>query len=226
MPPNQPAQATTFDPHYRRPSVRLSLKRNANPQVYGHLSRTHRSQGPGHLQLDDPPSAYLVYILGSDWRSRVITPVNKSSKARANASGQVPGYGYIPVPDNNDKDEHCLRMKRCGALLVTPGGDYSLEPQDRSIQAAERQIFGWPSAGGVWIYRIPAGGLRLDRECFGEWLAASLRDLEQAEPEKRALEALYLEIQHQRDMEGICEVLKTWAQYTTITSWSVQKWWN
>jgi len=202
----------TGPPRFECPYVRLALVHNANPQVYGHLSRTRISEGLGCLHLSDPPNAYLSYVLGPDWRSRLTTPPDHVLNTKSNGRRRkVPGYSCIPVPDDDDEDEHCLRMKRCGARLVVPDDDSLLEPQDRSIQAGERQIFGWPSAGGVWIYRIPPAGLRINPGCYGDdngWLEAALDVLERGEPEIKALEKLELEIRAQTDMEGVCGVLK------------------
>jgi len=201
----------TGSPRFKCPYVRLSLVHNANPQVYGHLSRTRISEGLGFLHLSDPPNAYLSYVLGLDWRSRVITPPDHFLNTKPNGCRKVPGYSCIPVPDDDDEDEHSLRMKRCGARLVVPDDDSCLELQDRSVKAGERQIFGWPSAGGVWIYRIPPAGLRIDPGCYGDdngWLEASLGVLERGEPEIKALEELQVKIRAQTNMEGVCGVLK------------------
>jgi hypothetical protein len=194
---------------------------NANPQIYGHLSRSRVSQGIGCLHLSG-----RLPILYSRTRLALglITPpdhyLNTESDAcsthgcRKNGRSKVRGYSYIPVPDDDedyDEDEYCLRMKRCGALLVVPGDDSLLEPQGRVIQAGERQIFGWPSAGGVWIYRILPEGLRLEWGAYDsdiDWLEAAATVVERGEPEIEALEELELEIRAQTDMEGVGRVLK------------------
>jgi len=203
---------------YKCPFIRLSLRHNANSQTYGRLSRTSIYQGLGCLHLSNPPHAYISYILGPDWRSRLVTPPEhylntKSTRRSKNDHSKVPGYSYIPVPyddDNHNEDEHYLRMKRCEARLVVPNDDSWLEAQDQPIQAGEKQIFGWPSAGGVWVYWIPPAGLRLDPGYYNEhdWLETAIRYMEQGEPEREALDALQLEIRAQTHMEGVCGVLK------------------
>lgn len=210
--PVQSTKAYTWYPRFRYPYVRLSLLHNANPQVYGHLSRSRISRGLGCLHLDNPSNAYLIYILGPDWRSRLVVPPDHSLNTKSKGRSKVHGYSYIPIPDDDDdEDEHCLRMKRCGARLVVPGDGSDMDEQDRPIQAGERQIFGWPLAGGAWIYRIPPEGLRLDRESYDDddaWLGAALGVVERGEPEIRALEELQWKIRAQTDMEGVCAVLK------------------
>lgn len=231
-PPPSLVQTTvpyTGPPQFVCPYVRLSLVHNANPQVYGHLSRTRISEGLGWLHISDPPKAHPSYILGPEWRLRLITPpdhylntksydgtqnnrikIGRSRKGRS----KVPGYSCIPVLDYNndyDEDEHCLRMKRCGARLVVPDDHSFMEPHDRSVQAGERQIFGWSSAEGVWIYRIPQEPLRLhpaDYDDDDAWLQAAATVLERGEPEIQALEKVQWGIRAEKEMEGVCEVLK------------------
>ncbi|EPE24103.1 hypothetical protein GLAREA_07953 [Glarea lozoyensis ATCC 20868] len=97
--------------------------------------------------LDRPMPAQLNYILDPDWRERLmVTTFNYRD---------VKEYTYIRAPDDpEDEAEHCLRMRRCGAdALLYNVTTHVL--QERLSAASAMQIMGWPSSGGVWMYRVP-----------------------------------------------------------------------
>lgn len=179
---------------------------------------------PYYLSIADPPPVYLSYILGPEWRSQVIIPQKDASNTEAKSYKTGDGYSSIPRPDltasDRDEVEHCLRMKRCGALQIDQHDhDVPVDLTDRRIQDTERQIFGWPSTGGVWIFRVTPLGLRpdptdLDSE---EWLYAQIEAVEEEErgdPEKERIKALKSEIVRQKNMDEVCEVLEhAGAQY-------------
>jgi hypothetical protein len=67
----------------------------------------------------------------------------------------VKDYRYIPAPDDvDDEAEHCMRMRRCGAdALLSNVSMHVL--QERLSASSQMHIMGWPSGGGVWVYRVP-----------------------------------------------------------------------
>ncbi len=101
-----------------------------------------RSRIP-HSRLSLP--AYLTHILGEEWQSRLIEPDSNDQNYK--------NRSYIPPPrdDAVDEAQYCLRMKSCAAAhakdLYGVLGGRSEEPP--------KQIFGWPSSGGVWVFQLP-----------------------------------------------------------------------
>jgi len=88
--------------------------------------------------------------VGSDWRSHLISPPESTQNPNIieNPTSLVRKFSYIPIPRDYDSEaQHCLRMKRCGGLWAENVGGW-LGPQmppEGPLQAAEKQIFGWPS---------------------------------------------------------------------------------
>ena len=140
-PPYYPANASSCRPaSLLWPSVRLTLHHGRYPELYGFPQST-TSQKLGYLNLSDPPPAFLSYILGPDWHSRIVIPPDDASNTKENGCSRVNGYSYIPKPDKEeDETEHCLRMKRCGARNIDLGS--TMELLNQPIQESERQIFG------------------------------------------------------------------------------------
>jgi len=54
--------------------ARLSLPDEYPPQIFSYLPRFRGDPNPGFLYLTNPPLASLIYIMGSDWRSHLISP--------------------------------------------------------------------------------------------------------------------------------------------------------
>ena len=75
---------------------------------------------------------------------------------------------------------------------------YGIPPQH-----AERQVFGWPKAGGVWILRKPSSGEGLTLEEAYERLMSDPDGLE-GENYTSAL----ADMRKAKDMEALCDVLK------------------
>ena len=105
-----------------------------------------------------------------------------------------------------DEEQHCLRMRRCGAVVLWSKIDvirrqtpyYGIPPQP-----AERQVFGWPQAGGVWVLRKPSTveGLTLE-----EAYEVLMNDTKGEEHE--AYRNAVAELRNATDMNAVCEVVK------------------
>lgn len=182
-----------------RPSARLRLDETTHLCIYGYLPRARQADNPGFLSLNNPPPAYVSYIMGSDWRDQLVPYESRDSTN--------PNYQYVPIPRDDDADEawHCLRMRRCGALHVQDVHELAERQgsQDWPVQAAERQVFGWPAGGGVWVLRLPKRGGELGS--LDEELAA-LEEEDHGELER--VGAHLAKLREQASMEGICRVLE------------------
>lgn len=185
QPPNYPKDAASCHPNRVLPFHRLSLIHDVLYHLNGFLPRSDISQQPSFIFLSNPPPAYVSYVLGADWRSQIMIPPNDQSNTKANGCSRVNGYSYIPRPnDGANEAEHCLRMKRCGATLG------SFPPKDE-MKCEKTQIFGWPSKGGVWVYRIPEI-LRRDHHRYDDenWLQAEISWMEESESEREKMDIL------------------------------------
>ena len=143
------------------PTVRLQ----GRDWLFGFAPASSTNTTRGFFYIDRPSEAQLSYILGPEWRSLIITKAYpKIDSHMRPISGQVVTSQYIARPDDDEDNEaeHCLRMRRCGAVFVT-GLEQMRALTDHNVnggapfglQEIERHIFGWPETGGVWIYRIP-----------------------------------------------------------------------
>ena len=192
--------------YYRRLTLRFS--KNANV-IYGFPPSAKSFPEPGWLYLNNPPQAVRDYVPGSCRRERLTTKRGKSPSASAT---------YIPIPpDDAEEGRHCLLMKRCGAIYKESSD--ILEEMDRPMQGSEKQIFGWPSEGGVWVFRLPQSLLRWpfgdDQFRSGDMqIELMSRSDEEGWDEQKSL--LDSKLRAQEDMDGYCEVLKDYgAQYYT-----------
>lgn len=98
--------------------ARLSLPNKYHSQIFGYLPRAREDPNPGFLYLTNPVLASL-HIMGPDWRSHLISPPESTPnpKSMENPTSLIRNFSYMPIPhDDNNEAQHCLRMKRCGAL--------------------------------------------------------------------------------------------------------------
>ena len=190
-----------------RPSVRLYLVSGQSSCLYGYLPYARGDPDPGYLFIDDPPLTTLDYVSGSDWRTRVEEPPGSSTIATSGMiDSQRSNESYIPRTDGDDEAEHCLRMKRCGALWADPTTSF-MERRDMPVQAAENQIFGWPSqkaGGGVWVLRIP----KIWRRPFPFDMDAMMKQMQEEERHGDQMKSLKERLKKQDDMDSACEVLR------------------
>ena len=105
-------------------------------------------------------------------------------------------------------------MMRRGGALYTELSDIMAEV-DRPMQGAERQIFGWPSQGGVWVFRLPQSLIRWtfgDDRSGDRMLECVERADEEGWDEQKSL--LDSKLRVRENMDGFCEVLRIYgAQY-------------
>ena len=220
--PNQVAPAASCPPESLRPPFRFALLRPV--QLYGFLPWVRSSPNPGFLYLQDPGPAQLSYILGPDWQSRLITIKENPQELPKNVR-LGPDYQsrleYIPISSDDDEEaEHCLRMNRCGAVLVKSQTevrqrihDFRSDPYPPySLQETEKDIFGWP-AQGVWELRIPkevwrCTGVDGCGRCSIDNFGAMLEWEEKYGSERDRIKEVQRQVREQKDMDGVCAVLR------------------
>jgi hypothetical protein len=102
-------------------------------------------------------------------------------------------------------------MKRCGARPCHTASLFAAETyggrENAYHELTKKQIMGWPSTGGVWVYRLPSLLLRdlsLDEglESLGRIQSGEEADYEQE------LSKMKQRLWEQPDMEGYCKVLQ------------------
>ena len=160
--------------------------------------------GPPLLYLRGDAPAYVSYIMGDNWRSR-LREDHQTSDVHIFHDGEVilrPSATTLPLQESQEDFEaseraHCIRMRRCGAVAVRSETDVIFE--ETGAEALPYQLFGWPASSGVWILR----SYPTEHSQQNTVLPATALD-EMQERLALASEAL----RQQSDMEGVCRVLK------------------
>jgi len=167
----------------------------------GILPRKSNGRLSGYLSLIDPSPAEISYILGPDWQSQIITMLSESPDKEERK--------VIPVPDDlRDEANHCLLMRRCGAMREgLPHGDYLTSP-DPLDSGMGQQIMGWPSYGGVCV--LPRSKISEYRLTLKELESIGAEDCgpPRAEDDPYVKKVMFgIKLQKQDDMDGFCKVL-------------------
>jgi hypothetical protein len=182
------------DPWCWTPEFRFDM---SDGGIYGFPAPTPDSPSLSYLVIPNSSPAVRLYILGPAWDSRL---------------SKVPPYsqGCIPIPDDPvDEARHCLLMKRFGAELMDATlparpGPAAMNPYR---QISKRQLMGWPTTGGVWVYRLPqvffkATTVEEDMQYLGRIADGKEEDYE------HELRELKRRLSKQLTMEDYCNVLK------------------
>lgn len=181
------------------PTDSFLWRANWGTQINGFPSRDPRD---GFLCLLGPSPAFISYVIGPDWRQHL-------HSRQVDDAEEL----YIPRPspgnsagDRENERRHCLLMRRCGALIIYSDIDIierlTATPLDH--QAAERQVFGWPEDGGVWILRLP----KLPRDCETDEEAWKVFDQNFKDEERQDEVKFQLtRLKKIDDMEEVCGLL-------------------
>ena len=160
--------------------------------------------GPPLLYLRSNIPAYVSYIMGEDWRSK-LRDDHYTNDAKIFHDGEVilrPSTTTSPSEESQEDLEaleraHCLRMRRCGAVAVRSEIDIIFE--ETGYARWPDHLFGWPANGGVWILRDdPAEELRVNI------MQKTARTEEIQDRFMLASKA----IRQQSDMDELCRVLQ------------------
>ena len=198
------------------PDVHLRVSDNTTVRIFGYPNQEaippemwvplphFGNSGPPLLYLRGDVPAYVNYIMGEDWRSRLRGDYH-TNNAHMFHDGEVILRPSTTTSSSQESQEdleaseraHCLRMRRCGAVAVRSEVDVIFE--ETGGQKWLDHLFGWPAAGGVWILRsYPMETVRQDYI-----LETTVMD-QMSELVAFAREA----IRQQSDMGGLCRVLK------------------
>jgi len=167
-----------------------------------------------HYLLGDSPAS-VKYIMGDDWRSRLISDHPPQARAmlrsgdvvlRPTASG-VHNGSYHSAPDDDvatqaEERAHSLRMRRCGAVAICA-------EQDMSVRSSPQYLFGWPSGGGVWVSRPPSESWLEERSAGNRRTAYEILDEKiRYIGESNIFCGLAEKVKQQEYMEEVCRVLE------------------
>jgi hypothetical protein len=176
------------------PDVRFDTRDGG---IYGFHVPTPNSPSPSYLAIPYSSPAIRSYILGPAWESRLTN---------------IPPHSHrcIPIPDDPaDEARHCLLMKRFGAELedATLTGEPGPAVRNPYHNISKMQIMGWPTTGGVWVYRLPEALFRVttveeDMAYLGRIASGEEEDHE------HELYELKRRLSQQVTMEDYCDVLK------------------
>ena len=180
-------------------------------RVLGHPSHfpweTMEFPGPPFLYLSDYVPAYVNFVMGPDWRSRLTTVESREGRMilKPTLTKDAGTSRCAPTWDLDEEEQHCSRMLRCGAVIAYSDVDI-LEREmgywGSPRQPSERQMFGWPEKGGVWVFRQPLH----DHLPLEEQVQILKRDPEGLEQQR--YRDLLAELRNVTDMETVCDVLK------------------
>ncbi|KAM0716046.1 hypothetical protein Q7P37_008560 [Cladosporium fusiforme] len=186
------------------------------------------SRGPPVLFLDSDIPAYIHYIMGNDWRSKVRSDYHHAQPLHRKHGNEVilrpaavitngtqnrsPTGDSLTGDDLAEERAHSLRMRRCGAIEIR--SEMDVASFDRSI--IPEHLFGWPSTGGVWVFRKWKYPHKEFREMYryrtGDGQRIKMGYESMATREQQA--AVYEDLKLQQSMEGVCDVLdKAGAQF-------------
>lgn len=190
---NKPATASCSGWSRPDPAVRLRLTDDNTARIFGFppdglptgVPRTlphFGNSGPPLLYLRGDVQPYLEYVIGSDWREKPLDD-HKTNDQHTYHDGKVilrPGAstnkGTVEAEATEDERAHCVRMLRCGARGIRSEVDAN-SLDTIGWETPPKQIFGWPSSGGVWILRYPPfdkrtfmlDAVRVNPETIGEY---------------------------------------------------------
>ena len=196
--------------------VQLRLSDNKTVRIFGYPNKDDipsdmwiplpgfGDTGPPLLYLRGHIPAYVSYIMGEDWRSR-LRDGHHTNNANLFHDGEVilrPSATTSPSEESREDLEaleraHCLRMRRCGAVAVRSDVDILFE--ETGYARWPDHLFGWPANGGVWILRHD-----LAEELRVNLMPETTRTGEMQDRFLWASEA----IRQQSDMNELCRVLK------------------
>lgn len=165
------------------------------------------------LYLRTNVPAYVSYVMGSDWRSK-LRDDHFSDARHMWRNGRVilrPSAEEIVENEKLARKEqaHYERMLRCEPKVIRSKGDTA--PPRLVVDACDnpsKQVFGWPSGGGVWILR---------RSTFldnprASYLSGTYDDDIDSATRRRKAEVLYNELVTSRkeyaDMDELCRALE------------------
>lgn len=200
------------------PAIILQQYKDAPPKLFGYppdgrfpgLEVPHigmANTGTPFLYLDGKIPAYVTYVMGDGWRSRLIP-------STGDRDVHVILRPNVEVPDQTNtfsEKEHCLRMRRCDAVAVRSTFDMA---QSGTMDWGPRypeQLFGWPERGGVWILRQHP--LNSERSSV-DW-SANPEGQKVAELVARELQfkSVFAALRKEKDMERLCLILEASGAY-------------
>ncbi|KAF2716097.1 hypothetical protein K431DRAFT_350583 [Polychaeton citri CBS 116435] len=197
------------------PAVRLRRQDNSVVRIFGFPEEGNLLPGfivppigmgnglEPMLHLRGAVPAYVDYIMGYDWQSRL--------RDYQIADGHTFKNGKVILREDgedergSDERNHCLRMRRCGAFGIRSEVDIILDETNGRFGPRHGYAFGWPAEGGVWVLRqLPAWADELDSAPIGSHLE---EDAAMDEMQQRFSIATS-SFKEQDDMEGICRVIE------------------
>ena len=183
--------------------------------IYGYPSETPEAAfnpssseypGPHFLYVRGDTPAYIDFIVGNDWRHNLTSIDGQEGLVIPRATSTQADETSNALKLRDDEDQHCLRMRKCGAVFVSSQPEIAMRETryySGLRQPAERQMFGWPKEGGVWVLEapVPTDELTLEEQ---------MRMLED-DPEG-AIRGNFRDAQTQiratADMDALCDVLR------------------
>lgn len=115
------------------------------------------------LYLRGEVRPYLEYVMGKNWREQLRSD-HKTNEQHTYHDGKVVLRPEAPKADETAESEvmgneraHCVRMLRCGARGIRSEVDAN-NLDTIGWERPPKQMFGWPSQGGVWVLRHPDSG--------------------------------------------------------------------
>jgi hypothetical protein len=149
--------------------------------------------------------AYVNYIMGSPWHERLVSLDAQDGEFIPRNQAVTDKTADEIMLARDEEEEHCRRMLKCGAVLIhsmvdVNERDLMFSPGLLRLQPTEKQMFGWPTGGGVCVARAPPNGGTLEE------------DLERLnnDPEDKAQDDwkyMLFELRHAEDMEAVCMIL-------------------
>ena len=144
--------------------IRLQVVEN-NLRIYGYpkqlpyatLESNSDFAGPPFLSLRGGIPAYVQYIMGENWRDSLVTADNHGGMVILRPT-LADSTHDISIEESVDEEHHCLRKRRCSALVMSSLPEIVMKETPFYTDPplpSERQVFGWPDEGGVWIFRSP-----------------------------------------------------------------------
>jgi hypothetical protein len=169
--------------------------------------------GPPVMFLCNPFPAYANYIMGSGWQQRLESVEGEEGQVilrdLTTCNDPAVDQGQDKATIQQDEDKHCLRMRRCGAIVVYSTVSITMReqmPYCEPLQPSEKQYFGWPKDGGVCILRSPFVAWRylpLERQL--EWLRHN--SFEEFERIEQVWAGIELRLKDAETMEAVCDIL-------------------
>ena len=123
---------------------------------YAACEPSFEDPGPPFLYLRGEILAYVEFIVGQNWRNALTTMDGQEGQVILRPALTDDG-GESTSTQPWDEEQHCLRMRRCGAIIVSSETEIVLRETAFYItprQPAERQVFGWPKKGECWCCEL------------------------------------------------------------------------